>query len=74
MEWIKCKDKLPPNPKCYKEVKDYLCIDENGIVSYTSYADGFNNFISILDGTICRESQFDDVVAWMEVPDYKEDK
>lgn len=79
--WIKCEEGLPETPKTYNEwrdeKKDYVVAMANDYLQGTFYyqstnwCDGWNCSMKE-DGTICREYEFKDVVAWFEIPEFRE--
>lgn len=77
-EWIKCEDKLPETPKTWEEYvfneKVYMVCWESTSNTYgyqsLRWCDGWNCSM-MPDGTISREHEIKDVVAWYEVPEYK---
>lgn len=77
MKWIKCADRLPPNPKDYSELKDYLVAIKlsGGLMGYyvVSWADGWNCTMDH-DGNINKDHELTSVVAWTELTPYEEDK
>lgn len=77
MEWILCKNKLPESDLRFGvSQKNYLCAIRHADIDGCSYmvlnyCDGWNCSINI-DGTICRDYEFKDVVAWCEVEGFEE--
>lgn len=78
MKWIKCADRLPPNPKDYTELKDYLTVVVQNIngTDYVNYyvltwADGWNCTVSVEDGKFNKEHEITQVEAWAEIPPYR---
>ena len=75
-EWIKCKDRFPENPENPMEEKMYFVAYKNEatghyLYSITGYADGWNCSL-MFDGTISKEHEMKDIVAWAEIPEYKD--
>lgn len=74
IEWIKCKDGLPENPTSPLDWKKYWTVRKTryGLsysVNYWAY--GWNCSMNF-DGTIYREHEIKDVIAWAEIPEYEE--
>lgn len=73
-EWIKCKDRLPENPTNPLDEYEYFvsCKAPTGGIYYSSmsYADGWNCQV-LFDGTVNKEHELKDIVAWAEIPKYK---
>ena len=75
-EWIKCDDRLPETPKTWEE---WVCDRKTYVVAYKvagvycyqslNWCDGWNCSMNP-DGTIAREHQIMNIVAWCEVPEY----
>ena len=74
-EWIRCKDRLPKNPKSPVDENRYFVVvkTKHGHNFYTTaeYADGWNCSLRF-DGTISRKYEWKDVIAWAEIPEYKD--
>lgn len=74
-EWIKCKDRLPDNPKSPLGWKEYWTVSKmpSGKFSYSTnyWADGWNCSMNF-DGTIYREHEIKDIIAWAEIQKYEE--
>ena len=75
-KWIKCKDKLPENPKSPLEWNKYLTVKKfpaTGDYGYDVdfWADGWNCSMNF-DGTFDKEFEDKNIIAWAEIPPYEE--
>ena len=76
--WIKCSDRLPKTPKNWADYlrnkKQYVVAYPDGVGGYSyqtmGWCDGWNCSM-MPDGTIYKEHEIADVVAWLEIPEYK---
>ena len=77
--WIKCSDRLPKTPKSWVDYlgnkKQYVVAYPDGVGGYSyqsmGWCDGWNCSM-MPDGTIHKEHEITDVVAWLEIPEYKD--
>ena len=73
-KWIPCSERLPKNPKSNLDIPSYLTCINDGRMQILAWCDGWNCCFED-DGSIYRDSEFKDVVAWMPLPEpYKENK
>ena len=71
-EWIPCSERLPETPKHYYDRSLYLTCTKTGYITSIYWWDGWNCLMDE-DGTIYREHEIKDIVAWMPLPEpYKE--
>lgn len=76
IEWIKCKDRLPENPKSPLDWKRYLTVKKlpttgDYIYDVKYWADGWNCSMNF-DGTFDKEYEAKDIIAWAEIPTFEE--
>lgn len=76
--WIKCEDRLPDTPKTWREWvtnrKSYVVAYKAGsgyCYQSVEWCDGWNCSM-MTDGTISKEHEMTDIVAWFEIPEYKD--
>ena len=70
--WIPVTERLPETPKHYYDRSAYLTCTETGYITSIYWWDGWNCLMEE-DGTIYREHEIKDIVAWMPLPEpYKE--
>lgn len=71
-QWIPATERLPETPEKWWQKKDYLACFKGGYVLTVGWWDGWNCRME-LDGTVDREHEMTDIIAWMPLPEpYKE--
>ena len=71
-DWIPCSERLPETPKHYYDRSLYLTCTKTGYITSIYWWDGWNCLMNE-DGTIYREHEIKDIIAWMPLPEpYKE--
>ena len=66
--WIPCSERLPETPKHYYDRSLYLTCTKTGYITSIYWWDGWNCSLDE-DGTVYREHEMKDIVAWMELPE-----
>lgn len=70
--WTPCSERLPKEPRGNREIENYLTCDENGHIYIFSWANGWNCCFNS-DGSLYKDQEITDIVAWMPLPEaYKE--
>ena len=67
-QWIPVTKRLPENPKSNLDVQSYLTCINYHRMQILDWCDGWNCCFKD-DGSIYRDSEFKDVVAWMPLPE-----